>query len=363
MTETTAIAAEVFRQLSGGNKGHETASYVAVPGNGAARWLLPTGRPAIGILLASWSPYRLRSRVAWSAVRAATKIGGLARAPGTAELRVECPRTADWAALGWRAREAPVPVIYLGTPGSRRKAVVHLVEHATGKCQAVVKIPLTEQAKITVLREAEVLEALAAEGFEQAPRVLYADAASGVASQTFVEGRSGSRKLNTGTWPLLRSLILPGETASLSSHAQRLSLETVDSAEDLGVARVLDRLSDDSLLPACWQHGDFAPWNIKRQSDGRCSLVDWEDARRNSLPLQDAFHFLHVQDFLFRANPTLHAQEIYLEASSMGISARQCHKLEAVYLVDALVNSTHTENHKRQRFVSTTLGLWQRYDA
>ena len=363
MTETTAIAAEVFRQLSSGHKGHETASYVAVPASGVARWLLPTGRPEIGSLLASWSPYRLRSRVAWTAVRAASKIGGLARTPGTAELRVECPRAADWAALGWRAREAPVPAIQLGTPGPRRKAVVHLVERATGKCRAVVKVPLTEQAKIAVLREAEVLEALAAEEFERAPQVLYADPASGVASQTFVEGRSGSRKLRTETWRLLRSLMLHGETASLSSHAQRLSLELADSAEALGIAHVIDRLSDDSPLPACWRHGDFAPWNIKRQSDGRCSLVDWEDARRNALPLQDAFHFLHVQDFLFGAKPTLHAQGICPEADSMGISARQCHKLEGAYLVDALVNSTRTENHERQRFVSATLGLWRRYDA
>ena len=142
----------------------ETATYVAVPGNEMARWLLPAASPEIGRVLASWAPYRLWSRVAWAAVRAASQLGRTADLPGASVLEVEGTRGADWESLGWRGGEPPIPVIYLGTPGPRRKAVVHLVDRASGNCKAVVKVPLTEEAKTAILHEAEVLEALASRG-------------------------------------------------------------------------------------------------------------------------------------------------------------------------------------------------------
>jgi len=362
MTETTSVATQVFRQLGRPNDRDETARYVAVTGNGVARWLLPAGRSKLASLLASWRPYRLRSRVAWNAVRAACTIGALAQIPGMSELEVECPRAADWTALGWSGSEAPAPVVYLGTLGPQRKAVVHLVEQATGKCQAVVKVPLTDQAKIAVVREAEVLGALEAEDFESAPRLLYLDRAKGITTQTFIEGRSGTRGMGPEVWRLLRLLMSPIETTSLKTHAGRWQQDLGDGAEDSCVTRTIDELQDDSPLPACWEHGDFVPWNIKRSFD-ECSLIDWEDARRNSLPLQDAFHFLHMQDFLFGAQPTLHAKNVCARAHAMGLTPVQCRKLEAAYLVDAFAKCVRQENPKRRPFLLATLTQWQRQAA
>jgi hypothetical protein len=227
----------------------------------------------------------------------------------------------------------------------------------------VVKVPLTEQATVAVLREAEVLESLAAAAFEPAPRLLCVDPEKGIATQTYVEGRSGARAMGAEVWRLLRSLMLPGETTSLSVHAQGWA-QRLDESERKSCIRVLDDLrSDETVLPACWQHGDFAPWNIRRSRDGRCALIDWEDAGRNALPLQDVFHFLHVQDFLFGAKPTLHAQEIWPEASCMGISPMQCRKLEAAYLVAALAKCVRDEHFERRRFLLATLTQWQRQAA
>ena len=251
---TLAVANQIFRQLCDGSGATETARYVAVPGNEMARWLLPAASPEIGRVLANWAPYRLRSRVAWTAVRAASQLGWASEIPGVSVLEVEGTRRADWESLGWRGVEPPIPVIYLGTPGPRRKAVVHLVDRASSRCKAVVKIPLTDEATIAVLREAEVLEALANEQYEHSPRLLHVDWARGLTTQTFVEGRPGSRKMTPDCWKLLGSLALPGETTTLAEHAESWATEISQaenhSAANRTVASVIEELQDDSALPA-----------------------------------------------------------------------------------------------------------------
>jgi len=364
---TTEIANHIFQQLRDGRSAEEAVTYVAVPGNEMARWLLPTASPEIGGVLAGWAPYRLWSRMAWKAVRAASQLGRTAGIPGVSLLRVDGTRGADWASLGWRGCEPPIAAIYLGTPGPRRKAVVHLVDRASGNCRAIVKVPLTDEAKAAVLHEAEALEALANEQYEHSPLLLHVDWPRGITTQTFIEGRPGARKLTPEFWRLLRSLLLPGETTTLADHAEKWarggSLAGDGTAEDRNVTAAIDELRDDSPLPACWEHGDFTPWNIKRLSDGRCALLDWEEAQRRRLPLQDAYHFLHMQDWLFGGQPKLHAAEVWEDAIEMGVQPERCRELEVAYLVSSHLKCVREHNHKRARFVSSALALLQRKAA
>ena len=264
-------------------------------------------------------------------------------------MQVDGVGAARWESLGWRCQDTPIPVVYVGTPGPTRKAVVHLVERTTGKCRAVVKVPLTEQAKAVVLREADVLETLEREHYRLAPRLLQADRARGTATQTFVEGRSGERTLTAEHWNLLRTLRRPGTATSLAAHADRWWCG--------GERWAASELRDESSLPAYWEHGDFAPWNIRQLADGECALVDWESARRSGLPLLDAFHFLHMQDFLFGETPRVHAPRLWDEAQAMGIAAPQVRKLEIAYLLIAAVECSRSGNVRRLRFVRSTLEL------
>jgi len=364
---TAEIANQVFQRLRDERASTETATYVAVPGNDRARWLLPAASPGIGRVLASWTPYRAWSRVSWAAIRAASRTGRITQFPGVSVLEVEGTRDADWESLGWRSHEPPIPVIYLGTPGSRRKAVVHLVDRASGECKAVVKVPLTEEAKVAVLHEAEVLEALAGEQYEFSPRLLHVDWGRAITTQTFMEGRSGSRKLTPKFWQLLQSLLLQDETTTLAEYAGVWSRETLSTSDDRPksglIIAAINELRDDSPLPACWEHGDFTPWNIKRLPDGGCALLDWEDARRRGLPLQDAFHFLHIQDWLFDQRPTLHAAEMSDGAVGMAVNPAQVPTLEATYLINSYLKCIREHNHERARFLSRTLALWRRKAA
>jgi len=357
------IAQQVFAQCGESGAASEIARYVAIPGNEPVRWLLPANGEAIESVLGSWTPYRTRSRMAWAVVRAASRMGELGELPGAAMIETECAHGVDWRALGWRWDGTPIAAIYVGTPGPRRKAVVHLVEGTTGRCRAVVKVPLNDGARNASLHEAAVLAELEEERRESVPRLLYVDRARGVVTQTFVDGRPGSRKWDAEHSRALRSLLLSGETTSLRAHAERWQLEGIGLRLPESVEIAMEEIAADKPVPACWQHGDFAPWNIRRMADGRLALLDWEEARRGGLPLCDAFHFLHVQDFLFGRRPQLHTGDVCEAAHSIRISAGAAGKLEMAYLVGAYVTCIRRGNEERARFIEKTMARFRRRAA
>src|SRR5208337_2151362 len=154
--------------------------FLVVPGRATPRWLIPQRHNKVDSVLANWSPYRVSSRVKWAAIRTAHRAGHLAALPGVTAAKISGIEDIDWRSVGWDSKVAPVPVVYVGTPGASRKAVIHLVNPATGICNAIVKVPLAEGAQAAILREADVLETLADENYSCAPRMLYVDRNCGV---------------------------------------------------------------------------------------------------------------------------------------------------------------------------------------
>jgi Phosphotransferase enzyme family len=311
--------------------------FLVLSGNGQPRWILPAQRRKLDSVLADWSPYRLDSRLKWRVVRTASRIGCLSLLPGMTISTVAGFDSIDWKSVGWTGCTPPLAAVYLGTPGPSRKAVIHLLDSSSGDCQVVVKVPISDGAHAAILREADVLSSLAEERCSFAPRLLSVDRERGISAQTVVPGVAGSRRLLPEYLRLLRSLRLPGETTSVVEHAATLQEQVPWSAaserELATMTAALTQLCDAHLLAAFWVHGDFAPWNIKHRSDGPPALLDWEEARRNGLPLQDAFHFLHIQDYLFGKRPTSHAESLNHFADELGLRAAQCRQLEIAYLV------------------------------
>ena len=274
--------------------------FLAVPGREATRWLIPENGRGLDAVLAQWSPYRLSSRIKWHAIRAANRLTMLRCLPSATPIELQNADRIDWRAMGWDHSEAPGLAIYIGTPGPARKAVVHLVSPQALGCEAVLKLPLASGAKQAILREGQTLGALADERCSLSPRLLFLDRARGVSMQQFVAGRPGSRRLRPEYLDLLRSLMLD-ERVTLAAYANEWEKQTgllpERDAETMRAA--LEQLNDDTPLPACWLHGDFAPWNVRDRQNLPSALIDWEEGKRGGLPLLDAFHFLHIQDFLF----------------------------------------------------------------
>ncbi len=85
------------------------------------------------------------------------------------------------------------------------------------------------------------------------------------------------------------------------------------------------------------------------------ALLDWEDAWRGGLPLQDAFHFLHIQNYLFRRRPASHAEKLNHFAHELGVSATQCRTLEIAYLAHSYLQRVTQKQQQHSDFLLETL--------
>ncbi len=309
-------------------------------------------------MLANWSPYRLSSRVQWHAIRAANRLGVLELLPSVESFEVQDTNAIDWSASGWSGAAPPEIAAYIGTPSPTQKAVLHLVDPVSRKCESIMKVPLQSGARNSILREADTLSALTHEGYRHAPRLLSLDSERGISCQQYLPGKPGSRRLSAEYLDLLRSLILPDESTSLSADSRTWKEKvqcTLSGADASIMQAALAQLEDERQLPACCVHGDFAPWNIRQRPHLAPALIDWEEARRGGLPLQDAYHFFHIQDFLFGGKPALHAGDLAAFANDLGITFQRAQKLEIAYLAQAHLRCRECGDESRAAFLMTTL--------
>ncbi len=292
-------------------------------------------------------------------MKSVMRWGGGRALPAADPKHVDWIGELDWRALGWRRPALPEPLVYLGTPGPRRKAVVHLIDAASHACELIVKAPMTEGARVAIEHEAETLLRLQCEGFDAAPRLVAFDADKSVSSQTVMRGVRGGMTLTREVALLLRSLALPGQSITLQEAACPLKKEAsrfeLSAADARTIQRALEELDDTSELPAVRMHGDFAPWNIRLQS-GAAALVDWEDSEPRGLPLHDAYHFVHMARYLFGRSPRPAFRDMGLPrlAASNSVLRR---KLELAYLLQRLFREPAASNGAHAAYLLATLRL------
>ncbi|MGA3131253.1 MAG: hypothetical protein ABSD59_10660 [Terracidiphilus sp.] len=168
------------------------------------------------------------------------------------------------------------------------------------RVQVVAKVPLLPAASSAILNEAATLQRL--ETLKHLPRVLFQDFDRGVAAQSWLEGKPVSRIFTPAHIELLSSLAIPGVVTRVSNFRPEIAaqLDSIDLPFDRSLLRRgLEMLECDRPLPGFLEHRDFAPWNLKRLSDGNLSLLDWEWAVPNGLPWQDVCRYFYIQDALF----------------------------------------------------------------
>ncbi len=297
--------------------------------------------------------------MAWAAMKSVVRWGAARALPLVDAEHVDWIADMDWSSLGWRRPASPEPLVYLGTPGERRKAVLHLIDGKSHVCELIVKVPMTEGAKPAIEHEARTLFDLQREGFPAAPRLVAFDGNKGVSSQTVVRGARCGMTLTREVAELLCSLALPDESIRLREIALPLAKEVGYlelSAGDAGlVRRALEEIDDTTELPAARIHGDFAPWNIKLQN-GSAVLVDWEDSWPRGLPLHDAYHFVHMTRYLFGRSPRPAFPDLCFRDST-ALSFALHRKLELAYLLRSLVRVLALQDEKQRAFLLTTLRL------
>lgn len=332
-------------------------SFVAIGRPNDPRWLAPAGTRLRDESFLGWRPYRLVSRLAWAALKPAMCWGVVPAALSPDDSYLQSVVNLDWRALGWGRPSLPEPLVYVGNPGPRRKAIVHLIDPVSHACELIVKVPIGEDARRAIGHEAQTLIELQQEEFAAAPRLIELDQAAGIASQTVMTGARARLKLSRELGVLLRSLERREEGLSLRSVASSLEPKVrklgATAADSEALMRALAEMDDDTQLPAVRIHGDFAPWNIKLRN-GIAGLIDWEDSQARGLPFHDAYHFVHMARCLFGKQPRQMCEELRLRYE-FRLSAAQLCKLEVAYIVQMLARECPRPEQMYVNYLLATL--------
>lgn len=303
------------------------------------RWIVPAQSKAAAEVLKQWRPYSKTARLKWLILRTMYQSGLLGYLPFVQTVAFSKLPKLDW----HPAIDALlIPVIYVGTPGIVRKAVISLVNEANQTVACVVKCPIEPEAARSIRREAALLERLTAEGYTVAPQLVYVDCLQGVSAQQAIAGPLTDRDLKACHVDFLLNL-LTGVQTSLTEQCmelQKTDLSKPLQAEWSGrtqIQAIWEQLAADTTpLPAVIQHGDFAPWNLKETASGLCA-VDWEDGEWQGLPLQDMLHFFVIQAYLFQTPGVIRNffkhRLIKRYCSELSLSASMTIKLTQFYLI------------------------------
>ncbi|MGA7342878.1 MAG: phosphotransferase [Terracidiphilus sp.] len=286
-----------------------TTAYTVVPGNDGPRWLIPNRSELAPAILREWRPYRPASRLFWSGVRLAARTGTLRLVPRTTQIDVPVDAVSRF--LGYRdlAADAMPPVIMVGNRSVTRKLLVFLVSRGDN-LRAVVKVPLTSLARDSIRNEAGTLEGLS--GRYGAPRLIHYSEDTGAAIQEYLAGRLGSRRCKPSYLRILLDLARGGETVSLRARSgalqDRLNRVAAHGRQSPLIGSALAWLDNGKMVPAALVHGDFAPWNIREMDNGTLSLIDWESAEPQGLPLHDLCHFFYMLTRVFSPRASFYAR-------------------------------------------------------
>jgi O-antigen/teichoic acid export membrane protein len=190
--------------------------------------------------------------------------------------------------------------ILVGNPGPLSKLTLKLMNER-GDALAYARIASLPDAVRVIRHECKVLTAVGATSVGgQTPRLLSHGEFTGATGCFMVESAGPeadpTHELGEVHFAFLAGLLgnlTVAWTAAIDQvEAETAKLRMVPAYAHI-VASALSYLRDKpgpSLLMAI-EHGDFAPWNIHRTADGQIFVFDWEHARLDGLPWQDALHF------------------------------------------------------------------------
>jgi Phosphotransferase enzyme family len=325
-----------------------------IGGTKGPRWVIPQIQQYGLSVLRQWQPYGASSHFKWRSLLVAYAFRQLHRFPSIISIGISGASSSNWQHLGGNADQTFIPIIYIGTPGATRKAVVSLIDSQRQIVVGVAKIPLEKPATVNILREAEILTCLASAKPDLAPKILFVNQVQGIAVQTAVPGKLVGKYLTKAHIEWLTRLCINGQETSLQEKAAILRerighlLDTDQNTKAL-LERLLKDIDDPTAYPSTWIHGDFAPWNLKWMENQTLAAIDWEEAEPNGLPLYDLLHYHYIQSYLLKRKPNIQ-QEIWRNPlltqyfHSLNIDYAKYENLTLFYLADLWLRST--ENSK-----------------
>ena len=273
--------------------------YLVVLNAGQPKWVLPQYAVHSVSILKQWKPYSLSSMLKWQVLLLLYRCKLLHFFPGVVSVSVPQRRPSQ--------QQGRIPVIYVGAPGVQRKAVTTWLTE-NGQPILVSKLALTEEASDSIENERQALLYLQQHHVPGVPS-LFTDV-NGTEGQEVLIGRPCSLELDQPLVNWLARLPQTGERKLIKSlcdeWADNLVRLSLDKRDVEFIGDVLKNYSEmEASFATIASHGDFAPWNIKRDRKNRVLVYDWEGFRKDNLPLFDICHFYCIQDFLLNKNKGL----------------------------------------------------------
>lgn len=339
--------------------------FFIIPGKDGPRWIIPQN-PDIGLsVLYQWHPYDLISKIKWKILLCAYKKGIIGEIPGIKGIGINGNLTFDNRSSSNRGKkELYLPITYIGTPGKDQKAVSSIISANSLKNICIRKIPLGKNASKKIIDEAAFLDTIKFKKPNIAPGIIFLDKEKGVSDQEVVAGRLTSRKFTDQHLNWLVELA-DGNTTTINKHCLSLldQLKSVDkkidSLKTKYIKNIIERIDDATILPSVWFHGDFAPWNLK-WNQNELKAIDWEEAKKGYLPLQDLIHFFVIQNFLFKKKknlilPLLERRFVYKYLELLKIPISYSRRLALYYMVSSWITQKINNKNEYSDFLLSSI--------
>jgi hypothetical protein len=335
--------------IGAGISGEKTEEYLVIPGHDGPRWLIPARSRAAAAVLSIWHPYNFTSRMKWLAICMAARAGVLRLVRSVSSVATSRSGAMQWFDRCGIPSQSNEMVILVGVPSVDRKLVAFLLDNAH-RIATVLKVGLTVGGGLSVLHEAEVLRKL--EQYNWAPKLLSVHPDLRAAAQKYVHGTMPGREFRPEYMDMLCHLPRSGSYKSLTDIASEMAnrLSPLKAQLDKISPGVLDCslgcLDLDIAVPTMLVHGDFAPWNMRRNPEAGYVLVDWEWGNFSGLPAYDLLHFHFNDDRLFGEKAggytAFRSKSICSEYfRRMDIDAELLPRLAIAYLLDQLDSHCH----------------------
>jgi len=219
--------------------------------------------------------------------------------------------------------------ILIGTPGPAQKWTAE-VRDEDGEVLGYIKGGILDAAVQRLKSEAALLPIIPA---SLAPRLLWSGPLAGgwAIATTAIEGTAPSPILDppAGLVELCYGLAGPRSHA-VADHPWAASFDGPEA-----VAALLDDLADREW-PEVIQHGDCAPWNLRRSAAGSLATFDWELGCASALPgLDEVYYVLQVGFLIYGLSPRAAASSAQGVLFQRGYTACQAQALIRITAYDA----------------------------
>lgn len=306
---------EAIVQINGSMRANPPAEfthrneYAIVPDLADARWFIPlASREVAAAAFALYQPFKTSARLKHLAVRQLARFGGPGWYRDTIQIFSRKPSPLESIVRATLQLQHFHFAISAGTPGPERKPSIGVLDQR-GAMHAIAKIGAPGITNALVQNEGEMLQDLNEHATirKYVPHVLGLEntGINTVLLQSLIEGSPSFTRFDKSHKVFLQQLVT-ADTHTITQaepyrfirdHVQELPLE--HSTFVASALNIATQLAGNTPLPVVINHGDFTPWNLRRQQNALVAF-DWEYGTMHGLPLLDEIHF-HVQSaFIFK---------------------------------------------------------------